>query len=275
MIWSALLLLLGVLAYGAAGARLHEGSQHADGALKSRSWWIGTVLQAAGFGFTLLARRTLPLLIVQACSAAGLGVTAVLQHVSGARRLGRREALALVALLVGLALLGTATIPGPAVAIRPAHLWLLAGCVAVTTAALAVRLPPVVLGMASGLGFSFGAIGARLVIGDAAHPLWIFWQLPLNTWIAGGFTGLGIVLGQVHLTRGLARSEATPVLAPMYLMETVVPTIVGLALLQELPRPHTELLAALGLAITVAGAIQLLHTRQGGRPTPAPSQVIR
>lgn len=268
MIWSALLLLLGVLAYGAAGARLHEGSQHANGALKSRSWWIGTVLQAAGFGFTLLARRSLPLLIVQACSAAGLGVTAILQHVSGVRRLGRREALALVALLVGLGLLSTATIPGPAVAIRPAHLWLLGGCAALTTAALAFRLPPAALGIASGLGFSFGAIGARLVIGDAAHPLWIFWQLPLATWITGLFTGLGIVLGQVHLTRGLARSAATPVLGPMYLMETLVPTVVGLTLLGELPRPHTELLAAAGLAITVAGAIQLLGTQAEAAEVP-------
>ncbi|WP_394277104.1 hypothetical protein [Luteococcus sp.] len=256
---SIVALLLGVLAYGIAGARLHAGSREEGGALRSRSWWLGTVLQAAGFGFTLLARRSLPLMVVQACSAAGLGVTAALQHASGVRRLRGGEVAAILGLLVGLGLLSTSTLPGPAVAIRPAHIVLMAVCAAICLAALAVRLPPLLMGLAAGLGFSFGAIGARLVIGDVAHPLWIFWQLPASTWAVGLLTGAGIVLGQVHMTRGLARSEATTVLGPMYLAETLVPTIAGLTLLGEHPRPHTGLLALAGLALTLVGTSGLLR----------------
>ncbi|MEL4357787.1 MULTISPECIES: hypothetical protein [unclassified Luteococcus] len=264
MLFSALALAVGVLAYGLAGARLHEGSQHQDGALRSRAWWLGTVLQGLGFGATLLARHSLPLLIVQACSTAGLGVTAALQHLSGVRRLGRREVAALGALLVGLALLSTTTIGGPAVPIRTSHVWLMAGCAALATALLAARPSPAVLGLASGLGFSFGAIGARLVIGDAAHPLWRFWELPLATWVVGLLTGVGIVLGQAHLTRGLARGRATTVLGPMYLTETLLPAIVGLTLLGELPRPHTGPMAGLGLAVTLGACAVLL--REDGHP---------
>lgn len=259
MIVSALCLLLGVLAYGWAGARLHEGSQDERGALRSTSWWLGTLSQAAGFLFTLVARRSLPLMLVQACADGGLGVTAAIQHVDGTRRLHRSEGLAMVTLLVGLAMLGPTTVPGPAVQIRATHLWLMATCALVCSALLAVRMPPVVQGLAAGLGFAFGAIGARLVIGDAAHPLWIFWQLPPATWGIGLLTGAGIVLGQVHMTRGLAHSTATPVLGPMYLVETVFPSVVGVWLLGELPRHGMAPLAVTGLLLALGSAIRLLR----------------
>ena len=121
LLLSALCLVLGILAYGVAGANLHSGSRDERGALRSSTWWTGTVLQALGFLLTLVARRSLPMMLVQACANGGLGVTAIIQHVTGARRMAKGQALALVALLGGLALLGPVTIAGPAVAIRPAH----------------------------------------------------------------------------------------------------------------------------------------------------------
>lgn len=264
---SAVLLALGVLAYGLAGARLHEGSGADGGALRSRAWWTGTLLQAAGFGLTLVARRSLPLLIVQAVSVAGLGVTALVQHLAGTRRLHRREVTALVVLLGGLALLSTATVPGPAVAIRGAHVALLAAGTLAGLAAVARPLPSWASGLASGLGFSLGAVGARLVVGDAAHPLWLFWRLPAATWAVGLLTGAGIVLGQLHLTRGLARARAVDVLGPMYLVETLLPAVVGLALLGEAPRGGTAPLAVAGLVATGVAARALLGP--GAHPLPS------
>ena len=100
MILSVLALVLGVLAYGVAGARLSDGAQAEGGALTSPAWWIGTALQGAGFVFTLAARQHLPLLIVQACVVGGLAVTAIIQHVAGTRRIGGWDACALIAVIL-------------------------------------------------------------------------------------------------------------------------------------------------------------------------------
>ena len=267
---SALFLLLGVIAYGFAGANLHAGSRDERGALRSRTWWSGTVLQAAGFLFTLAARRTLPLMVVQVCANVGLGITAAIQHATGARRLGRGDVLALLALLLGLAILGPTTVPGHAVAIRPAHQLMMAACALACLASLWLPLPPALMGVMAGVGFSFGAVGARLVIGDPEHPLWIFWQLPPSTWVVGLLTGVGIVLGQVQMTRGLARSSATTVLGPMYLVETLLPSLIGVTLMGELPRDGMMPLTLSGIAIALAGTMWLLRHEAAAPEQPRP-----
>lgn len=253
---SAVCLALGVLAYGAAGARLHTGSQSDEGALRSKDWWLGTGLQGAGFLFTLLARRSLPMLIVQSCSSLGLAVTALIQHLAGTHRMDRRAATWLTAVILGVGLIAVSTVPGHAVAIRPVHLWLLAACLVVCGAGIVAR-QPVVSGALSGLGFAYAAVGARLLMGDAVHPLWRFWELPLASWLVGLLTASGIVLGQVHLTRGLSGSTAPTVLAPMYLLETLFPMVVGIAVLAELPRPGTWWLMLAGLVLALAGTFGL------------------
>ena len=100
------------------------------------------------------------------------------------------------------------------------------------------------------------------MIGDAAHPLWIFWDLPAATWLVGLLTGVGIVLGQVQMTRGLARSAATTVLGPMYLVETLLPSLVGVILMGELPRPGMAPFTVVGLTVALAGALWLLRLEQ-------------
>lgn len=244
-------LLLGVLAYGFAGSQLHSGSRHEGGALRSVAWWSGTVLQALGFLATLVARHSLPLLIVQSTATLGLGVTALLQHVAGVRRMRGRDWLALSALLGGLALLAGTTLPGPAAAISRDLLLVMAALAVLGIAGLAMPVKPLTNGLLAGLCFSFGAIGARLLIGDPAHPLWFFWQLPLANWATGVLTGIGIVLGQVHMTRGLAAHDATPVLGPMYVLETLLPAGVGGWLMAEHPRPGSAPLVAAGLALAL------------------------
>lgn len=262
IVGSVVALLVGIASYGLAGAQLHTGSQHEGGALRSRAWWLGTGLQGLGFLATLVARRSLPVLIVQASGSAGLAVTAVIQHLTGRQRLTRRTALAIAGIVIGLGLIASSTVPGPAVQIRAAHEWLLVVCTVVCAAALLARPPALVAGMLSGLGFAYGAIGARLVMGDVAHPLWKFWDLPPASWIVGALTGAGIVLGQVHLTRGLARSSAAPVLGSMYLVETLVPAVVGIALLGEYPRPGMGPVLIGGLVLALGATIGLASARE-------------
>ncbi|MFZ2259275.1 hypothetical protein [Luteococcus japonicus] len=251
ILFSIAALLLGVLAYGFAGAQLHSGSRHEGGALHSVEWWTGTFLQAIGFLATLAARHSLPLLIVQSTATLGLGITALLQHLQGVRRMVGRDWLALTGLLVGLGMLASATLPGHSVSTTPTHLALLAALAVLGALGLMLPVRPLTNGVLAGLCFSFGAIGARLLMGDPQHALWIFWQLPLTSWFTGILTGIGIVLGQVHMTRGLAAHDATPVLGPMYVLETLLPGAVGIWLMDEHPRPGSAPLVAAGLALAL------------------------
>lgn len=259
---SGLLLVAGVLAYGVAGAKLHSGSRAEGSALRSGQWWLGTSLQAVGFLFTLVARRALPLLLVQAVTSAGLAVTAVYEHLTGVRRLSARTASLIGLVVVSLAVVATASETGPSVAIEPVHLALLVVGAVVAGALWFVRTPPLLSGAFAGWGYSVGAIGARLVMGDPAHPPWVFWQLPWQNWAAGVLTVGAIVLGQMHLTRGLSAPDAAPVLAAMYFLEVCLPAAVGLTLLGEWPRPGMAWPMALGAAVALGGTLTLAFRLQ-------------
>lgn len=260
MIWSIVALAIGVLAYGISGARLHTGAQHEGGALRSASWWIGTAMQGVGFFMTLFARQFLPLLIVQATSTSALAVTAIIQHLQQVRRLAWPDWSAIAGVCAGIALLATATQTGAAPTIRTVHVVVLWALAAVCIAALAVRPSAAFSGLMSGLGFSLSAIGARLLIGDHDHPLWFFWRLPLENWILGFAVVAGIVLGQVHVTRGLKGAHAAPVLGCMYLMTTLVPAAVGWLVLGEHTRPGSGPQVTGGLLLALAGSLWLLRT---------------
>lgn len=246
-------LVLGTFAYGLAGAKLHDGSRATGGALRSRSWWTGTVLQAVGFLGTFVARRSLPVVVVQASSGVGLAITAIIQQLTGVQRLTRRSATAIGVLVAGLVLIAWSIVPGPAVAIRAAHLWLLAGCAVLAVVLAVVPLPAWASGAASGLGFSYGAIAARLLMSDTLPALWRFWELPLTAWLAGLLMASGVVLGQYHLTRGLARGQAAAVLGIMYAVESFFPAGVGFWLLAEAPRPGGWIPMLSGLVLTILG----------------------
>ncbi|MDO5712589.1 MAG: hypothetical protein Q4P32_12760, partial [Micrococcales bacterium] len=184
VILSVLALVLGVLAYGVAGARLSDGAQAEGGALKSPAWWVGTACQGAGFVFTLAARQHLPLLIVQACVVGGLAVTAIIQHLAGTRRIGGWDAGAILAVILGIVALALTTVPGPAVPIAVTHLLVIAIMVALCLGALAIRLPPGVSGLFAGTGFAISAITARLLVADSRQSMWRPWEWPLLSWIA-------------------------------------------------------------------------------------------
>lgn len=261
---SWILLGLGVVSYGIGGANLAIGS--AGGirqAVRSPDWWLGTGCQALGFGFTLVARRELPLLLVQSCVVGALAITALIQHRTGVKRMAPRDVVAVAAVVAGIASIGAASVPGPA----PAPSWKEAVVLAVSTGVIAVTVlvrlqnaaAAVVYGCASGVGFGIMAVAARLLVADAGHPLWIFWRLPLTSWVVGILGCLGLALGQVHLTRGLARGRGVGVLGCMYAMSTVYGALVGELLLGETPKPGSTPYLVVGLLVGFLGAVRLLH----------------
>ena len=78
-----------------------------------RTYVLGLVCQVLGFILAFLARRDLPLFLVQSSVAAGLGVTAVLGVLVLKWKLPKAEILLLVLLCAGLAGLVVAAEPHP------------------------------------------------------------------------------------------------------------------------------------------------------------------
>ena len=251
-------LLVGVVCYGFAGAELHSGSNDATDPLRSRAWWRGTGLQAGGFLAMLVARISLPLLLVQACSSAGLAVTALVQHLRRVHRLARSDYLAVLTVVTGIGLIAATFEAGAAASITTTLIGLIAGGLLTSGLGLLVRLPGVANGVLSGLGFGMAAVAARLVVGDHQHPVWRPWQLPPGNWAAGVLAAACIVCAQLHLSLGLRNRAAAPVLGTMYLVGTVLPAVIGFAAMGETPRPGTFGYAGCGLVAATLGIGWLL-----------------
>jgi hypothetical protein len=251
-------LLIGILCYGLAGVELHSGSNDAAGPMRSRAWWRGTALQAGGFFTMLVARISLPLLLVQACTSAGLAVTALIQHVRGIHRLGGSDLAAVLGVVAGLGLIAATVESGAAAGISTALIGLIVGGLVLSGVGLLVRSQAVASGALAGLGFGMAAVAARLVVGDHDHPVWLFWRLPAANWTTGVLAAAGIVCGQLHLGRGLRDRAAAPVLGTMYLVATVLPAVIGFVAMDETPRPGTFAATGCGLVAAMLGIGWLL-----------------
>jgi hypothetical protein len=221
-----------------------------------RTYLLGLLCQVLGFVLAFLARRDLPLFLVQASVAAGLGVTALLGVLVLKWSLPRAEIALLALLLAGITAL--------VLAAKPAHSRQLgmAGVVALGVALaviallgfFAVRLHgamgSVVLGSLAGVCFSAAAIAAR--------PL-------ANEHTAGGFFGNPLLyllvahslVGQLLLGLAMQRGSTTAAVAAMDAAGAVPAAVVGLLLLGDKIYPGREWLAAVGFLVTLASVLGL------------------
>jgi hypothetical protein len=221
-----------------------------------RTYLIGVGCQLLGFVFAFLARRDLPLFLVQASVAAGLGVTALLGVLVLKWTLPRAELALLALLLAGITAL--------VLSARPAHSRQLgmAGVVALSVAIaviallgfFAVRLRgapgSVVLGSLAGLAFSAAAIAARPLA--AEHSFASVCSNPLLYLLIAHS-----IVGQLLLGLAMQRGSTTAAVAAMDAAGAVPAAIVGLLLLGDQIYPGREWLAAVGFVATLASVIGL------------------
>jgi hypothetical protein len=248
-----------------------------------RAYLLGLLCQVLGFVLAFLARRDLPLFLVQASVAAGLGVTALLGVLMLKWSLPRAEVGLLAVLLLGITALVLSAKPAHA-----RHLGM-AGVVALGVALamiallgfFAVRLHgatgSVVLGSLAGVCFSAAAIAARplanehSVTGFLTHPL-------LYLLVAHS------IVGQLLLGLAMQRGSTTAAVAAMDAAGAVPAAIVGLLLLGDKNYSGREWLAAVGFLITLAAVLGLTryaepqhhhatvpHGRHEGRRAAAPA----
>ncbi|MFB9235319.1 hypothetical protein ACFFWC_07175 [Plantactinospora siamensis] len=221
-----------------------------------RTYLVGLLCQFIGFTLAFLARRELPLFLVQASVAAGLGVTALLGVLLLKWRLPRAEVGLLVLLFGGIAALVVSAEPAPARQLGVAALVALVGAVGLVAAGgfFAVRLRgalgSVVLGSLAGMSFSAAAVAARPLA--SVQTVSVFLSDPLLYLLIAHS-----VVGQLLLGLAMQRGSTTAAVAAMDAAGAVPAAIVGLLLLGDRIWPGLEWLAGIGFLITLVAVIGL------------------
>ena len=221
-----------------------------------RTYLLGIGCQVIGFVLAFLARRDLPLFLVQASVAAGLGVTALLGVLLLKWSLPAAELGLLALLLIGITALVISAEPAHSRRPGPVVIIVLAASVLVIAGlgCFAVRLHgalgSVVLGSLAGVGFSAAAIAARPLAND--HSAAGFFANPLLYLLI-----VHSLVGQLLLGLAMQRGSTTAAVAAMDAAGAVPAAIVGLLLLGDRIEPGLGWLAGLGFLVTLGAVIGL------------------
>jgi hypothetical protein len=221
-----------------------------------RTYLLGIGCQVTAFLLAFLARRELPLFLVQASVAAGLGLTAVLGVLTLKWQLPAAELALLGGLGGGVAALIVAAQPAPSRQLGP---WAEAGLAAVLAAiavagfaAVRLRGAPgsVALGSLAGVAFGAAAVASRpLANVDGVHR---FVTDPLLYLVLAHS-----IVGQLLLGLAMQRGSTTAAVAAMDAASAVPAAVIGLVLLGDRIWPGREWLAALGFLVTLGAVLGL------------------
>ncbi len=259
----------------AVGARRASTSLYLDvklfGRLARQAPYVGgLILDGAAFIAALVALRSLPLFVVQAAVAASVGVTALVMVRVFGFHLTRTDVLALVGLALGLSLLAASARVGAGSHLNQNSGWvLLAGVPIVAVAGIVAARNHnhvrAALGLAAcaGLGFAGTAIAER-----ALH-------VPSPAWhVAFDPVAIALVLygacGMLMFASALQRGAVTATAAVMFAIETVVPALVGIAVLGDRTRPHLAPLAVIGFVLALGASVSLARYAEPERSHPEP-----
>jgi drug/metabolite transporter (DMT)-like permease len=223
---------------------------------RHKAYLVGLVCQFLGFALAFLARRELPLFLVQSAVAAGLGVTAMLGVVVLKWRLPHTELALLVLLSLGIAGLVLAARPAPSRQVGPGGVVGLAVALVLIGLAgfFAVRLHgshgSVALGSLAGLAFGAAAVASRPLA--SVPTVEEFVTAPLLYLLLAHS-----VVGQLLLGLAMQRGSTTAAVAAMDAAAAVPAAVIGLLLLGDEIHAGREWLAASGFLATLVAVIGL------------------
>jgi hypothetical protein len=236
--------------------------------LGNRQWVIGFTTEVAAWVVYVVALRLAPLSLVQAVSASGIAVLALLGVRGHPSRLARHEQLAVVFAVLGLLLLavslvGTTPVSHPPDGL-PAIVWLGASAaIAVSLMVFRFGMPRAAeLGIAAGLFFAAGDVSAKLV---SFGGVWFATLLPLVVCYA---------LGTSVLQGAFQHGSALTAAGLATLVTNAVPIAAGFVLFDEaLPHGAGGALQVAAFGSIVAGAALLGHAA-AARPEEAENPVV-
>ena len=258
--------------HGAAEAMPPLSVRHPLASLRllaaSRRWLAGFVVGLAGWALYVAALKLAPLSLVQAVSAGGLGLLALLQWLTpGAARPSRREwwAVAVTGLVLLAVSLAAHTASGTAPPTAAVVLWLVVLALAAVAIAGSSRLgvpSAAALGAAAGVFYATGDVATKEAVVTAGILL-----VPVvlaSHGLAFVSLQLGFQRGGVLVTVGLAT-----------LLTNALPIAAGTALFHErLPQGLFGVLRLAAFALVTAGAALLARPAFETADTPRPEVVF-
>jgi drug/metabolite transporter (DMT)-like permease len=229
--------------------------------LRSPIFLLSVAVTLVGFVLHLIALRNMPLFLAQSGVGASLAVTALLAMWIFHDNLSIRDWTAVAAVCVGLGMMAAGA--GDVGEIKVSDEFI-AGQISVIVAMVllglgAVRLKgvsaPFLLGSLAGLGFAGTGIGVRVL--PSLHALDLLtsvqtYLVPISGALAFSFYSLA-----------LQRGSVTGATAPLIVIQTVTPALIGLFLLNDEVRDGWGAVALLGFLISGAGALALARFEAG------------
>jgi enterochelin esterase-like enzyme len=234
-------------------------------------WLAGFLVGILGWVFYVAALAFGPLSIVQAASAGGIGVLALLVWRWGGARLARREWLGVAVSIGGLVLLGISLLGrggnahhwGGRTSWTAIALWLVGSALlAAFFAGPGARLVVAGAGLGIGAGFLYAAgdVGTKAAVAGGWRLLFVPALLAAH--------GLAFVMLQLGFQRGAALATA----GVATLFTNAAPIAAGMALFHEpLPAGLRGALRLLAFAAVVGGAVLLTRPSPGEQPAGQPS----
>jgi drug/metabolite transporter (DMT)-like permease len=220
---------------------------------RRRRWLAGTALNVLGWPLQTAALLLAPLTVVQPALAFGLALLLVV----GARHLhepvGVREALAVLGILGGVALLAATAPDASTQHAAPAALAaVLGGIGALALVPFALPGRGVLMTLGAGAALAWSGLSTKLVA-DALHagrPLLVL------AWAAA--TGLASGIGLLAEMSALQRRPATQVAPVVFVVQVLVPVLAAPLLVGEHWHQVAGVLA--GIAVVVGCALALLRS---------------
>lgn len=243
---------------------------------RHKIYLFGIACQIVAFALAFLARRDLPLFLVQSAAAGGLGITTVLGVLVLKWRLPRVEVAMLVTLCIGIGALVVAAKPAPSRQLG------MAGVVGLTLVLIAIAIGgfftvrlrgapgSVALGALAGIAFGAAAVASRPLASLIDSPGRVLADPLLYLLIAHS------VVGQLLLGMAMQRGSTTAAVASMDAASAVPAAIVGLAFLGDQVQPGREWLVVFGFILALGSVIGLSfyaepqHHHEVSHPAPAP-----
>ncbi|WP_238018909.1 hypothetical protein KZZ52_35740 [Dactylosporangium sp. AC04546] len=248
--------------YGVASVLQATGARRATGllqTLRAPAYLVGIVLDLLAWLASLVALRTLPVYQVQAVLAGSLAVTVVVARFRLSARLRPVDVAAVVVTVAALVVLAASA--GPQDPARPPGAVRLGLALAAIPVALAGWVGarwgrPALNAALAGLAFGGAALCARAAVlpADPLHGLpAVASEPPVWALAVYGLTG---TLLYAH---ALEHGAVGPVTAVLWIVEVVVPSVIGVLLLGDTVRPGWSVTAAVAVAATVAAAVVLAN----------------
>jgi hypothetical protein len=267
----ALIALCAAIAFGTGSVLQKVGAPPADAVgirrlarhvVTTPTYLFGTSLDVFGFVLTALAARQLALFAVEGILSTGVGFTAVLAAIVLKEHLRVPAKLAVMAMIVGLALLSVSAAPdsGATLGIPLVLVGLSAVALLVVTLSfdriVRSRTSSSALAVIAGVSFGAWASIPRLTHDGAA---------------ANAVGSLFVVIGITSYAAALRRGTAVSMMAITVAAESILPALCGLAV-GDTARPGTEAFAVAGFVLAVASAV-LIAVVDREEPEPADAAV--